>query len=307
MKNLNTYKELGLKSQDDIFDYLINNLKPSNRLWSYFVNWEKVFSTIRKYEREFNLLNVLIGKEDFDNEFKTLLKEYPKVIEAIPFLAVRSEKSESHNIIILEDYKKNVFSYKNFCFKKENNSDKEINDYLIFMEKTGLKSLLLNKKIKNVVDYMLGVEAGLNSNARKNRGGLVMEEITEFLLKDFCKKNNFKLIKQANKEKIYSEFKIKVPIDKSNRSYDFVIFANNKIYVIETNFYSSGGSKLKATAGEYKSLFKILENKNIEFIWITDGLGWQTATRPLKETFIHNKYLITLKLIEDGVLKDIIK
>lgn len=305
MKNLSFYKEnIKCKNEDEVFDFLISNLKPSNMLWSYFVNWEKVLRNTKQIELALNNLNYLIGKDDFDKEFKFLLKENPNLAKVIPALVVR-DGSNKKNFKILVDYKNKKLVYEDYDFTKEKLSDEDIEKYLIFVKETGLKDLIINKKIKNLVDYMIGVEAGLDSNGRKNRGGHAMEDIVEAFIIDLCKKKKFRYLKEANSEKIKQEFGYDVPVDKSSRRYDFVIDNGKELFIFETNFYGGGGSKLKSTAGEYRNLFDVFGGK-YKFIWITDGLGWKTTAKPLRETFNHNDYLFSLTMLEKGVLEFLI-
>jgi len=291
---------LNCQNKDQVFDYLIANLKPSNTLWSYFVNWEKVFENTKKIELALDVLNYLIGKDDFDKEFKFLLKQNPGITQVLPALVVR-DGDDSKKLKILVDYKNKRLAYEDFDFTKTGLNDKDIERYLTFAKETGLKSLIVNKKIKNLVDYMIGVEAGLDSNGRKNRSGHAMEDIVEVFISDFCKRKNLKYLKEANAEKIKTELGYNVPVDKSSRRYDFVIDIGKEPLIVETNFYGVGGSKLKSTAGEYRGLFDVLQGK-YKFIWITDGPGWNSTTRPLRETFDHNDYLFNLSMLEKGVL-----
>lgn len=306
MKNLDFYKNiLNLNSQDDIFDYIVLNLKPSNISWSYFVNWEKVFDRTSGIELQLNILNYLIGKDNFDEEFKTLLRKQPQIIDVLPYLVVRRDKTHNKTIHILVDYSQKKLVYKDYDFTKTNVSDEDIESYLEFVSKTGFKNLIAKRKIKNLVDYMIGVEAGLDSNGRKNRGGLIMQDIIEIFVKDICEKRNYKYLKEADAKKIENEIGYTVPVDKSSRRYDFVIDNGRELFIIETNFYGGGGSKLKSTAGEYRNLFDTLSGK-YKFIWITDGLGWQKTKRPLRETFDHNDYVFSLSMIENNILEYIL-
>ena len=129
-----------------------------------------------------------------------------------------------------------------------------------------------------------------------------MEDIVEAFIKDICGKKGYKYLKEANADKIKSELGYTVPVDKSSRRYDFVIDNGKELFIIETNFYGGGGSKLKSTAGEYRNLFDVLKDR-YRFIWITDGYGWKNTARPLRETFDHNDYLITLSMLEKGALE----
>ena len=306
MKYFDFYNaSLNCKNEDEVFAYLISSFKPSNTLWSYFVNWEKVVENTKDIEITLNTLNYLIGKDDFDNEFKSLLKKHPETAKAIPALVVRDgEHTNKFNILV--DYKKKKLTYENYDFSKSKLTDEDIEKYLIFVEKTGLKELFTSKQIKNLVDYMIGVEAGLDSNARKNRSGHSMENIVEVFIKDLCVNKGYRYIKEANAKKIKSELGYEVPVDKSSRRYDFVIDNKKELFLIETNFYSGSGSKLKSTAGEYKSLYNVLAGK-YKFIWITDGLGWTKTSRPLRETFDHNEYVVNLNMLEKGALEALLK
>jgi type II restriction enzyme len=305
MKYLNTYKKLNLNDDDAVFSYLLANIKPSNTLWGYFVNWKKVFREAGAIEIELNLLNYLIGKEDFDNEFRELARKHPEVIRAVPALLVRDGKNKK-KFDILIDFADGKLLYQQFDFTKNSYSDEEINDFLEFMDKTGLKYLLQNRKIKNLVDYIIGVEAGLDSNGRKNRGGTAMEQISEAYIKRICERHAYEYLAQANAQAIKAKFNMDVPVDKSSRIYDFAINTPNGLTVVEVNYYGGGGSKLKSTAGEYRDLQNILRDK-FKFVWITDGAGWPPTARPLRETFNHNDYVINLDLLENGALEEILQ
>lgn len=174
------------------------------------------------------------------------------------------------------------------------------------MKNSGIFDLFKNKSIKNLVDYVFGVEVGLDSNGRKNRTGTAMENIIELFIKNICNKYGYKYMVQATPTRIKSDWGYDVTVDKSERRFDFAVNAGNTLFLIETNFYGGGGSKLKATAGEYKTLYDVASRDGHEFIWITDGTGWHTASRPLNETFNHNKYILNLKMIELGVLEEIV-
>ncbi len=302
MKYLKCYQDLfDCSCEDEVFKCILDNLKPSNNMWSYFVNWDKVYENVRKIEINLNLLNYLIGKENFDEEFKALIKEHPQVIKILPALVVSREKK--FNILI--DYKNKKLTYENYDFSIKNPTAKDIEKYLHFVKESGLKNLICCGKIKSLVDYMIGVEAGLDSNGRKNRGGHSMEAIAEVFIKDICNKKGYKYLKEANAERIKKEFGIEVPVDKSSRRYDYVVQTSKELVIFEVNFYGGGGSKLKSTAGEYRNLYDVLDNK-FKFIWITDGIGWHSTSRPLRETFDHNDYIVTLNMLEKGILEQLL-
>jgi len=279
------------------FDKLIETFRDSIKTWDYFVNWEKVFSSKEELEIILNKLNYLLGKEDLKKEFKKLYDSNPDIVKALPILlAVREKEIELFD----NETKKSEF----FNFLK---LDNDFEKYYKFLENTGLVKLFQKDGIKNLVDYVLGVEVGLDSNGRKNRGGKIMEKIVESFIKDFSKKNNLEYLSQVTPSIIKKNWGVDIKINKSERSFDFAIYnkSNGKIKIIETNFYNGGGSKLKAVCGEFKSLHKEIVKQGVDFIWITDGNGWKTAKKPLEEVYNHNKYIFNLNMLENNIFNEI--
>lgn len=279
------------------FDHLVSTFRSSIKTWDYFVNWNKVFTNSANFEIALNKLNYLLGKDDLQGEFYRLYESNPDIAKALPVLLAVRENN-------LEIYNKTSKELEFYNFSGEGG---DVNKYFEFLDKSGLIKLFQRDGIKNLVDYVIGVEVGLDSNGRKNRGGTLMEEIVGLFLEDFCKQNNLKYIPQASPSKIKLKWNFDIVVDKSERSFDFAIYnpQSNKIKLFETNFYNSGGSKLKAVCGEFRSLYDELKRQNIEFIWITDGLGWHAAKRPLEETYNHNDYIFNLFMLEDGVLNEL--
>jgi len=279
------------------FINLIGTFKNSIKTWDYFVNWNKVFANSSELEISLNKLNYLLGKENLKEEFKKLYGSNPDIIRALPILlAVRESKLEIFDKIT-----------KNSEFFNFNNPEQSVDNYFEFLEKTGLVRLFQKDGIKNLVDYVIGVEVGLDSNGRKNRGGTLMEEIVGTLLTDFSKQNGFEYLAQARPDTIKVKWGFDVRVDKSARSFDFAIFnpQTNKLKLFEANFYNGGGSKLKAVCGEFKNLYSELKSQNIDFIWITDGFGWNTTKKPLEEVYNHNEYIFNLSMIESGILNEL--
>lgn len=289
-------------AEPNVFNKFIETLMPSIKSFDYFVNWNKVDTNVQKIIIELNILNSLITSTDFKNDFVDLIVNYPNIVKTIPvLLAVR----DSH-LKILERSDDNEFNYLNFDFRLSDQIDTDTaQKYLLFIEKSGLVDLFHNKKVKNFVDYVLGVEVGLDSNGRKNRGGTAMEVLVEsFVQKSVLNNKDLEYISQAKHDSIKQKWNQNVKFDKSARSFDFAVFNKHskKLFLIETNFYNGGGSKLKSVCGEFKSLFNELRDQDIEMIWITDGKGWHTTKRPLEETFKNNNHVINLNFIQNGVL-----
>jgi len=298
---------LKLKSDDELFDYLIETLKIKGiTQWDYFVNWEKVYDNIIPFEKELNLLNVLIGKEDIEKELTDLILEYPKVVNAIPLLlAIRFKSQSEQKINILTDPVN--YQYDLFDLSVTKPDEEQAKKIAIFFNKSGLGELVKDKKVKNLVDYSTGVEVGLDSNGRKNRGGHQMENRVEDYIQEVCSDLKLPYLKEATAKSIKENWNIDLKVDKSSRRIDYVINKDGKLFFFEVNFYGGGGSKLKSTATEYVKMNEYWNAQNIEFIWITDGAGWIKTQKPLREYFDKAEYLLNLEMLKNGILKSILK
>lgn len=281
------------------FEEIMNSLKDSIATYNYFVDFNKAIKNVENIEIELNLLNVLIGKENIEEKFRELITKYPKVINILPILiAVRKKELK---IVETEEI--------DYNFK-----DKNINIDLLLklMNKTGLFDLFKNKKIKNVVDYVLGIEVGLDTNARKNRTGTAMETIVENYIKripgiDYLVQPTTKMIKDKWNINTIDSLVFVDEEEKNNKKFDFAIKTNtNKLLLIETNFYNTSGSKLNETARSYTKLASYIDKiNNVEFIWITDGKGWLSTKNNLHEAYQNIKHLYTLLDLENGILEEL--
>jgi type II restriction enzyme len=278
----------------------MRTLKDTITTWDYFVKWAKVFDNVREIEIDLNTLNYLVGKDDIEREFERLLERQPSLARLVPILVACRECK----VAILTAFDKDAFKYETYDFGKYATMDKR--RVITFAKRAGFLDLLRNKKIKSIVDYVLGVEVGLDSNGRKNRGGEAMETIVEFFIKDLCSRYGLQYVKQASARSVAQEWGLTLKVDKSSRKVDFAINKAGRLFLIETNFYSGGGSKLKSTAGEYRAMFDFWKADGREFVWITDGAGWLKARHPLRETFDHIDYVLNLEMVAKGLLEDII-
>ncbi len=268
--------------------------------YGYYIDFEKVYRNVDGIKVELNILNSLIGSKNIEADFESLLARYPEVLKCIPLLlAVRANE-----IYAIDG--DGEFTYE---FKKANLS---IEQYKIFMRKTGLFDLIANHIVNNLVDYATGVETGLDSNGRKNRGGHLMENLVE----SFIKKAGFIKDESYFKEMYIHQITEKWGIDlsaisnqgKMEKRFDFVVKTDTMIYGIETNFYGGGGSKLNETARSYKTL--ALETDTIDgftFVWFTDGKGWTSARNNLEETFDVMQHIYNIKDLENGVISEVFK
>ncbi|MEI0549127.1 type II restriction endonuclease [Brachyspira intermedia] len=284
----------------------LSSFRDSIADYKYYIDFEKVHYNVNNIKVELNILNTLIGSKNIKNDFKALVEKYPEVLKCIPLLlAVRSNEIYCQDINGGYLYK---FNIKNISF----NINEQYDRYTYFMEHTGLFDLLENHIISNLVDYATGVETGLDSNGRKNRGGHLMEDLVE----SFIKKAGFQKDKTYFKEMKIKDIEDKFDIDlseisnkgKTVKRFDFVIKTEYNIYGIETNFYASSGSKLNETARSYKQIAQeSLGISNFKFVWFTDGKGWIDARNNLEETFEVMEYIYNIKDLEDGIIAKVFK
>lgn len=288
---------------DNHFTQFINTISTKGILqYDYFVNWAKVLNNIEPIEKELNLLNTAIGKDDIEAVLFDIFNNYPSTLRAIPALLAIRDKS----IDILVDKTNHI--YKHFNFKQRKFNDADLYNLVDFVMQSGLGELLRSRQIKSLPDYCTGVEVGLDSNGRKNRGGTQMEQLVESFVAIFCHEKNLDYLTQANAKKIKEIWNIDLKVDKSSRIIDFVMYQkkDNKLYFIECNFYGGGGSKLKSTATEYIEMSRFWREQNVEFIWVTDGKGWLTTQNPLKDYFERGNILLNIDMLKNDYLDKIV-
>lgn len=264
--------------------------------YKYYINFEKVYKNVDENKVEFNMLNSLLGSKNIEEDFINLVTKYPEVLKCIPILlAVR-------NMEIPAMDEEGAFIYN---FKKINQN---LEQYIVFMNKTGLFDLLANRGVTNIIYFVLGVETGLDSNGRKNRGGHLMEDLIEGYLKSEGVEYYKEMYLKDIEEKWGIDLSALSNNGKSAKRFDFVVKTNSMVYGIETNFYTSGGSKLNETARSYKMIAE--ESKNIEgfkFVWFTDGKGWTSARKNLEETFDVLDSMYNINDVENGIMKELFK
>lgn len=286
----------------------MRNLAQSNKNVEYFVNWEKVYKNHRQVAISLNTANYLLGKKNIRFEAERLFTEQPDLLKIVPFLIATRDKS----FTILEDVSIKMGEKLNYLYLDFKNIDvSKIDEYIEFMEHIGLLELLSEGGIKNLEDYVLGVEVGLDSNGRKNRSGTITENIIERTLENTLDRNRFDYYRQFNAAKIKKATGIVIPVKKSKRTFDFVIYnkQEHQVTLIEVNFYNGGGSKLKSVAGEFTTQHNILKEEdidNVSFVWITDGPGWIESHKPLEDAYAEVDHIINFKMVSLGYLHDII-
>ena len=276
------------------FDEWFKTFRTSINGYKYYTNFSKVYENVERFKIEINILNSLIGSKSIEKDFEIIITKYPECLKVIPILLAVRE----HEIYCQDEY-----SAINYHFDKPVQA---IEDYKYFMRQTGLFDMLENHIIGNLYDYVTGVEVGLDSNGRKNRGGHQMENLVEKYL--------INADVEYYKEMYLNEIENKWQIDlsgisgdgTSTKRFDFVVKTNDYVFGIETNFYTSGGSKLNETSRSYKLIAE--QSKLItgfKFVWITDGGGWNSAKRNLHETFNELNNLYNITDMENDIFKKI--
>ena len=278
------------------FNEWFNSFKSSISNYAYYVDFDKIYKNVDKVKLELNILNSLIGSEKIEDDFQNIIIRYPETLECIPLLlAVRSSE-----IFVKDEINEYLFNFKKLVYS--------VDDYVRFMRECGLFDLLQNHIINNLYDYVLGIEVGLDSNGRKNRGGHLMENLVEeYIVKAGYKKNDT-YFKEMYLKDIERKWNLDLSAMSGNnvsaKRFDFVIKKENMVYVIETNFYTSGGSKLNETARSYKMLAEEAKKvTGVTFIWFTDGTGWNNAKHNLEETFNVLETIYNIDDLENGVLE----
>lgn len=248
------------------FNLFMSQLQETNQTLDFFCDFDKISANVEEVEMSLNTLNYLIGKDDLAKGVAEIWQRDPKVFEVLGILiAVRDEGKKP-----VVDNNGNVVLLKSFF-----NSKTKVVE---FLEGTGLSEIFESRRIKNLVDYVFGIETGLDTNARKNRSGNIMENNVAKIFKS----NGIKF-----RQEVYSsEFPELSVLGTDEKRFDFFIETPAKIYLIEVNFYSGGGSKLNEVARAYTELApKINSVRGFEFVWITDGIGWKSARNKLEEAY----------------------
>lgn len=266
------------------FNLFMSQLKETNATLDFFCDFKKIQANVDAISIKLNQLNYLIGQEDLDAAIRKLWKENKKVFKVLEILiAVRSK--DKKKVILPDDNMRLLRDYLN-----------DVDSVIEFIKGTGLAEVFKNKQIKNLVDYVFGVETGLDTNARKNRSGNLMEARVASI---FDKKGI------AYRREVYStEFPELSILGKDKKKFDFMVETAKYKYMIEVNFYGGGGSKLNEIARSYSEISpKINKVKGFKFVWITDGFGWKKAKNKLEEAFYTIPELYNLETIDDFIVK----
>lgn len=249
------------------FEEFMSQLQETNQTLDFFCDFDKISQNVEDIKLSLCMLNSMIGTDDLRKSVETIWNRDKTAFNVMDILiAVRSEG------------KKKVLDKLGRCVILDSLFE-SVDGVMEFLESTGLAEIFKSKKIKDLVDYVFGIETGLDTNARKNRSGHVMEGMVARILE----KNGIEF-----RQEVYSSewSAITEVLGDDKKRFDFVITTASKTYLMEVNFYSGGGSKLNEVARSYSDIApKINSVSGFEFVWITDGIGWKSAKNKLQEAY----------------------
>jgi len=301
MANLDFYRRhLNLSSVDEICKALSDTLIETNYTYEFFVNWSKVTRNRDVFKYELALLKSLKNCQNPISDFGDLLKKYPEVIKVIPILlACRDGLLKVLNSI------ETGLKYNTFDFSKKRYDAKEIEDIVKFTKNSGLLDMLC--QMDSATDYLLGVEVGLDTNARKNRSGLFLEKMVTETLNELRARNaDLVFIGQKTFRYVEDTHHVKIPPTLRDRKFDYSVINNGKATNIEVNFYSGTGSKPSEIVSSYINRGEVLSAAGWKFVWLTDGMGWRKMQRPFRIGVGNIDYVMNAELLRKGLLEKII-
>lgn len=281
----------GIKTMDDVVEYFLSTLLPTNRRWSFYVDWEKTQRFVEKYKIELGILGAVVNSSK--DEFRRTLLKYPEIVRVFPrLMAIRDD---AFSILINPEKQE----YLKFDFNELPKSNELANKYIRFWNESGLSVAL--KNIESIKDYYYGVEVGSDTNARKNRGGVEWESLIEPIINDVAKNNKCNVVVRKKFEKVLKELGYEAPAE-LGRNMDFLVYRenDNKFIDIEANFFSGPGTKLEVP-GAYVNR-KFSEGFSLSLFLFTDGMGWPTAKGRVKEYFDKFPCVMNYNMAKMGVL-----
>ncbi len=276
----------------------------TNRDFKFFVDWQKVKQNVRKYKVSLSILNSLIKNQNFDSQLEYILKKYPEVLPCFPLLlAVRETEMK-----LVDDFMADNPHFMEYNFSKHEMTQEEIQKIITFCDKSGIKTFFQNLCQGSLEDYLSGVEVGLDTNARKNRSGRVMEELIENLMVGIQSQVKIKAVLKQKKFKVLADYKFEISNSLKERKADFIIIKENGAIInIEVNFFSDTGSKPQEIVGAYIDRQRELRQGSYYFIWVTDGSGWHGQRNEMNRAFNELDYVLNTSFVRRGFLQKIIE
>ena len=265
------------------FETFLSQLKETNVTLAFYSDFGKITENVEEISISLNMLNYLLGKTDLRQAVEALWKRDRKAFEVMDILIATRERDRKKFL----DGKGDIRPVHSLLQSPEG--------VVEFLEGTGLAKIFRDSRIKDLVDYVFGVETGLDTNARKNRSGTIMES----LVANIFAQANIPFRRQVSS---YDFAKVAQALGEDQKVFDFVILTIKKTYLVEVNFYSGGGSKLNEVARSYTEVGpRVNRLEGYEFVWITDGTGWNAARNKLKEAYYTIPKVYNLTNLKDFV------
>ena len=301
MADLTFYKKhLNLSTVDEICKALSDTLIETNYTYDFFVNWSKVTKNRDAFKYEVALLKSLKNSSKAVGDLRNLLTKYPEVIKVIPLLLACRD-----GILKVLNSIETGLQYRTFDFSKKRYDAKEIGEIVDFTKNTGLLDMLC--QIDSATDYLLGVEVGLDTNARKNRSGLFLEKmVTETLGELSTRYSSLIIVEQKSFGYVVDKYNVQIPPTLRDRKFDYAVINQGKATNIEVNFYSGTGSKPSEIVSSYTDRNRVLTSTGWKFVWLTDGMGWRKMKNPLRVGVKNMDYVINTNFLRKGLLEQII-
>lgn len=300
---------------DELSEIFVNNLLETNRGFEFYVNWENVLA-YEEFEIELNAMNVLIKSNNIKEKFFDLARKLPTFIATFPLLFALSKNERAEiwsgkNLLAVVGNDMGNDENLKFSFEveqlKQGLTNEQIEEYYYFFVRIGLKSLCESLIEKSLLDYVIGVLVGIDTNGRKNRGGTAFEDACEPIINHLCEKYGIELISQKQFKKL-SKYGFEISEDIANRKADFILIKNNKALNLEVDYFFRGGSKPEEIIDSYINRQSDLNKINIGFALLTDGLCWDNKSKnQLQKGFRNLNYLMNFHLAKDGMLEEVIK
>ena len=303
MADLEFYnKHLKTGTLEELTQLFLDTLVGTNRTHEFFVDWGKVRKNIEQFKIELGILNSLLGTKNFEGDLKKILVGYPEVLSLIPMLiAVRETKLK-----VIEDFGEKESDIVEYSFHKKDLNEATVNGVVEFFRKTGLESIFTDGQTKNLRDYLLGVEVGMDTHARKNRSGHSMEIALSPLLKILEKKLNLKIYAQKKFKDLHGVFGT-TPTGLADRKFDFVISRDGNAINLEADFFATTGSKPQEIVDSYINRCKELNEVGWGFIFVTDGGAWQGQRNQISKAIEELPYTFNLNFVRRGLLEKVIE
>ena len=303
MKLLEVHRQSGLFDEPSAFEFLKSGFQENFRHWDFYVDWDKARLNRDELEVDLNLLNSLLGKEKVSDAFRALLRSYPHVIRAIPILfATRTVNAGLLRMIMNPGEFPPVIN--EYDLQSAPASESDIEQVLDFAERSGLLQIFSDSAVRNLVDYVFGVEVGMDTNTRKNRSGKTMEDVVESKLRSLQRDFDFDYLTQATKAKVKKNWGLATIEGLNVKTFDFAVRYRGETSLIEVNYYAAGGSKLSPVVGNFVGMRDEIQRRQMRFVWVTDGLGWGSELPSLERGFHELDHVFNLRLLELGALEE---